>query len=758
MAAKKQPRQTETGLIRTVRERLEHAYLHDRDNRLDAAQDMRFLAGDQWPANVRSQREQQNRPVLTLNRLPSYVFQVVNDFKANPPAIKAVPATDEVDSGLLDAYNGIFSEIQYKSNAINVFGAAYAHAVSCGIGNFRIETGYVSDDSFDQEIRIRRIPFPLSVFWDPNAVEPSRSDAEWCLVIDQMTEKAFKDKYPDIPPESVHVPIDEQFGVSRLYWRLNDLISIAEYWQKVSVTRTLAMFEGGQAVDITNIAKDQLVHMPNIVQRRTVETHEVRQWLVTGSKIIDGGIEGNLWPGMHIPIISVVGAEIPLEDKVIRHGLIRFARDPQQLYNYWQSAITESIALQPKAPYLATPKMIAKYKGQWDTQNTITRPYLLYEPDPEAPGARPTREAPPPMPSAMLEQSKIAVEDMKAITNIYDASLGNRSNETSGRAIIARQHQGDIGTYHFLENFNASLVHAGVVINDLIPHIYDSERPVRLPGEEHETPKFATINKTQMQANGIPMIVNDVRQAKFDIRVKIGPSFATRRMEAIDSLMKLIQSFPQAAQVAGDLIVNLLDVPGAEELAARLKRAIPPQILGDDQEQTPEQQMQKQQAMQQQQQQQQMQQQMAQLEMLLKQAETSKTGSEAKLKDAEATLKQVEAYIASKTADSAVAQAHTNALQGLQDVHSKRMQSAQQADQHAAQMANLLQPQGPSPDHAEIGALLENMLKKGQLGIQQQQLRRVTALADEASAGTQSRILDNALKQQKLGQDRISGY
>ena len=387
-----------------------------------------------------------------------------------------------------------------------------------------------------------------------------------------------------------------------------------------------------------------------------------------------------------------------------------------------------------------------------DTQNTITRPYLLYEPDPEAPGGKPYREPPPPVPAAMLEQSKVAIDDMKAITNIYDASLGNRSNETSGRAIIARQHQGDIGTYHFLENFNASLVHAGVVINDLIPSIYDSERDVRLHTEEHEAPKFTTINKTQMQANGIPMVVNDVREAQFDVRVKIGPSFATRRMEAVDSLMKLIQAFPQAAQVAGDLIVNLLDVPGAEELAARLKRSIPPQILGDDQEeQTPQEQQQKQQMQAQQAQQQQMQQQAAQIEMMLKNAQAQKAGSEAKLKDAEAMLKQIEAYIAGRTADHQITQSATQTLQGHQDMVSGALDQQKQA-----------QPEGPNPVHGDISAMLENLLKRDQISQQkqlhQEQLRRITALADQASAGVQGRVLDNALKQQKLGQDRISGY
>lgn len=706
-------KRTERELIKRVQERIDLAYEHDKENRIEASQDLHFLAGDQWPSDVRQTRESQSRPCLTLNRLPTYVNQVVNDFKLNPPAIKFVAADDDVDSDQLDIRNGILSEIQYKSNSVNIFGGAFANAVSCGIGHFRITTEYASDQSFDQEICIKRIPYPLSVYWDPDAVEPSRSDAKWCAVSEMMTESAFRETYPDADLTSMDIPSDDEYQTSSLFWRMDDLIRIAEYWEKVPVKRTLALL-AGQAVDITDMKPEQLIYLPQIQNKRTVETFEIRQWLVSGAAILDGGREGNKWPGDHIPIVAVTGAEIPLEDRLIRHGLVRFARDPQQLYNYWQSAAAEMIALQPRAPFMATPKMIAKFKGQWDTQNTITRPYLLYEPDPEVPGGKPMREAPPQVPAAMLQSASVAVEDMKAITGIYDASLGNRTNETSGRAIIARSHQGDVGSYHYVENFNASLVHAGRILNDLIPKIYDGERSVRLPSDEHDEPKFARVNQVQLMANGMPMVANDLSQGKFDIRVKIGPSFATRRIEAVDGLMKLIQAYPALASVGADIVVNLLDIPKAEELAERLKRTMPPQIVGDDKDMTPEQQQAKQQAQQKQAQVEQMQEMMAQLEMALKKAQADKAGSEARLKDAEAMLKQIEAMMASQS-------------QGQQ------------------------MPQGPDPIHAEYGASLDNARKAADL-------RRALALATQAEVGTQGRALDNMLKQQKLGEEHQTGY
>jgi hypothetical protein len=735
----------ESDIVRKVQQRLDLSYLHDRDNRLDAAQDLRFLAGDQWPANVRAEREQQNRPVLTLNRLPQYVNQVVNDFKQSPPAIKCVPADEDPDSDLMDAYNGIFSEIQYQSNSINVFGTAFAHSVSCGMGHFRITTDYVSEDSFDQQILIKRIPYPLSVFWDPDAVEPHRGDSKWCVVSEMMTEAAFKETYPDVPINSIHIPIDEQFGVSRLYWRLNDLVRIAEYWEKVPVTKKLVLLENGETLDATELKAEHLAFLPKIKREREVEGWEIRQWLVSGAGVLDGGIEGNKWAGSFIPIVSVIGSEIPLEDKLIRHGLIRFARDPQQLYNYWQSAATEAIALQPKAPFLATPRMIAKFKGQWDTQNTVTRPYLLYEPDPEVPGGRPQREPPPAVPSAMLQQSQVAVEDMKAITGIYDASMGRRSNETSGRAIVARAHQGDVGSYQYLDNFNASLIQTGRIINDLIPKIYDGERAIRLPHEEHEEPKFAKVNQVQLAADGTPLVKNDLSQGRFDVRVKIGPSFATRRMEAVDSLMKFIQAFPQAAAVSGDLIINLLDIPKAEELAERLKRMIPPQVLGEDKEMTPEQQQAAQAAQQQQAQQQQMQQMAAQLEMALKQAQTQKLGADAEQSQATTRLKNADA-------DMREAQAQIAKIHAFLQAHGVNVNQPENGfpSLNGVESAS----QGPSQhqqNHADYQSSLDSMTKE-------EKLRQTSAAADQAEARTQSAILDAQIKRQKLGQENYSGY
>ena len=562
-------------IVQEAQERLEAAWVQDRENREDAFMDLKFLVGDQWPNEIRQQREAQNRPCLTINRLPQFVNQVANTVRVNPPAIKAIPAGGEATAELAEIYSGLMRQIQYRSNATNVFANAVYYAVACGIGHFRIVTDFSDENGFDQEIQIKRIQHPLSVFWAPGSVEPDRSDADYCLVSEMIGRKEFQRRFPDAAMTDFAAPSDLN-AESGLFWANRDAVRVCEYWVKRPTERTIARLATGETLDITEVDPEELKGL-EIAAQRKVRSHKVEHYLLSGEEVLEGP---NQWAGRYIPIFPVIGAETALETKVIRSGLIRFSRDSQQLYNFWRSAAAESIALAPRAPFLATPAMIAKFKGQWDTQNTISRPYLLYEPDPDAPGGRPMREPPPDIPAALVNESGMAADEMKATTGIYDAALGARSNEISGVAIRARESQGGVSALHYQDNLMATLNHLGRVLIDLIPKIYDSERTVRIL-QEDETHQPVRINVPVMGANGKPMLINDLNQGAYDVRVKIGPSYATRRAEAADAMLQFIQAVPQAAGVAGDLVARNMDWPGADEIADRLKRMLPPQVTGE---------------------------------------------------------------------------------------------------------------------------------------------------------------------------------
>ena len=562
-------------IVKEARERIQQAWDFDRDNRREAATDLAFTAGDQWPEQVRQERQRDGRPMLTLNRLPQFVRQVTNDIRQADLAIKTSPVDGSSDPKLSEIFNGIIRQIQYQSSAVHVYANAAEHQVICGIGWFRVTTEYTDDTTFEQEIRIRSIPNPLSVFCDPAAVEVDRSDASWIAVTSEIPVHAFKQEHPKASTEGIETQTDHQ---SALHWKTTETIRVAEYWRKVPVTKTLAETPDGQAIDVTDMAP-AMRQMLGLDQGRTrqIKTHRVEMYLVSGAEVLSGP---HKWAGKYIPIVPIIGTELPLEKLTYRFGMVRFARDAQQLYNFYRTASAESIALAPKAPFLVTPAMIANHLPAWQTANTKNRPFLPYDPDPNAPTVMPKREHPPEMPAALMQEASLAAEDLKSTTGIHDASLGAKSNETSGRAIFARQREGDVANYHFSDNLERSLHYAGRILIDLIPKIYDSQRIVRIMGED-DSEDFVPINHVMYGVDGLPQMVNDLSAARFDVRVSIGPSYSTKRMETAASLVEFLKSIPQAAPLISDLVAKSLDFPGAEEVAKRLKQTIPPNILAD---------------------------------------------------------------------------------------------------------------------------------------------------------------------------------
>lgn len=572
-------------LVTEVRKRIARAYTHDKHNRDEAAADMRFLAGDQWPEYARQARV--NRPMLTVNKLPQFLHQVTNDIRQNAPVIKVTPVDGKNDPALAKVYDGIINDIQYRWSGKHVYSTAAYHAAACGIGNWRIGTRYMDDDGFDQEITLELIPYPLAVYWDPAAVKPDRSDAMWCVVVEMMPKDTFKEKYPNAAPNSVDAIFSEgTFGniSSGLFFATQDHVLVAEYWCKKPVKRTIAAFKSGATFDISGADMMKLYQLQTahgaIVRKRESDSFKVYQTIVSGSEVLSPQTP---WPGRFIPIVAVIGTEIPLERQTIRHGLLRNARDPQQLYNFYRSAAAEHIALSPKSPYLVTDTMIEKHLPEWKSLNTTNRPFLRYTPDPKAPGqsGKPERVAAPEPPQALWQEGQMATDDIKATTGIHDASLGAKSNETSGVAIKRREVQGDTANFHYQDNLQRSIEQCGRVIVDLIPHIYDNERTARLLSEDGSE-NFVHINKVMYDNEGQQVMVNDLSQGRFDVRVTIGPSFATKRLEASQSLLELIKALPPDLGILlADIAVANMDIPEAAEAAKRIKAMLPPQAMLD---------------------------------------------------------------------------------------------------------------------------------------------------------------------------------
>ena len=436
-----------------------------------------------------------------------------------------------------------------------------------GIGHWRVLTEYADDSTFDQEIRVSTVADGIQVIWDPDAVFPNREDARWCFVPVDLSHDEFKERYPDAPLEDFtlegRTTLDE--------WYTDDSVRIAEYWERRPEKRTLALLPDGAIDDVTD-DPDRLkllkAHGARIEER---ESHRVYRSVISSMHLLE---EPKAWPGRFIPIVPVIGEEIIIGRRTVRHGIVRYLKDPQRAYNYFRSAETEAIALQPKAPWLVTEKNIEGNEDQWLTSNTRNYPYLLYKVDPKNANAVPQRVGPNVNTAGILEGLQISGAEMRDVTGIYNAALGKQSNETSGRAIQARGKESDVGSYVYVENFSRAIKHTGRIIIDLIPHIYDAQRTIRIVGEDG---KVDLVNINQQIAQ-LDYVLNDVTVAAYDVVLDEGPSYATKREESREGMMTFLSQAPSAAPVVLDLIANAQDWPNADKFSERLKTLLPPNI------------------------------------------------------------------------------------------------------------------------------------------------------------------------------------
>jgi len=611
-----------------VRLRYQEAIDYDRENRDQGMDDLRFLSGDQWDADVKLKRERAGRPTLTINTLPQFVGQVIGDTRINRPSIKVRPVED-ADQDLADVRASLIRGIEQASDATGVYINAGEDQVSCGIGNFRVNLEYVQDDVFDQDIRFRGIANPFAVVWDPMSVERTGADARYCFVIDEVPRRAFERQYP-------HVSLSGDIGseIVAQGWVTKDVVLVAEYWEMKTRKRKIALLDDGKIEDITGKEAEYegriAVTADGKPRIRTVERPYACMRLITGTEPLnDEKYELNI---SRLPIIRVEGRVVRVADKRVRFGLVRFAKDSQRLKNFWSSLRAEALAGSTKARWLLKRTADGITEDDFRYAHLSDDMVLTYDGQ-----DKPERIDPPPYPAAFAQEAQTMTDDMKATTGLYDSSLGARSNETSGKAILARERQGDVATFMYHDNLNAAIREGGRVANELIPVVYDTARTIRIIGED-EASKLQRIN----DPNDPDSI--DIGKGKYDVAIETGPSFSTRRVEAAESMMQFVQAVPGAAQVAGDLIAQAQDWPLAAEIGERLKKTLPPNIVGEkDEELSPEQQQEKQQTMQAAQQQQQMAMAGAQAELEGKQADTQLKQAQARKAMAEAAKAEAEA-------------------------------------------------------------------------------------------------------------------
>lgn len=589
---------TSDPVMQEALERFEESQDGSDYNRETYEHDIKFARlGDQWPEDVKNSREAESRPCLTINKLNPLVRQVVNDARQNKPSITVSPVDSDADVETAEVISGLVRHIERNSNADVAYDTAMDCAAAGGFGFFQIGIDYVNDESFDMEVGIHRIADPLSVHWDVNSFRFDAADWDYCFISEMMKEEVFEKLYPDAQKVSF-----ENSDEHAINWTNIDQVRVAAYWSRELEKRTLFQLSDGRAVrkddipamakkfgemgglDFSNMSEDDLItgflelSGLQITAQREVEAYKVIKRIISGVEVL----EEIPWPGSTIPVVPVWGDEVIIDNRRFFRSMVADAIDSQRMFNYWRSAETELVALAPKAPWVGPEGFVpAGHEEKWASANTRSFAYLEYDPT----AGPPTRQPFAGVPAGALQESLNASDDIKATTGIYDASLGARSNETSGRAILARQREGDNANFHFPDNLNRAIQYAGKVLVEIIPHVYSPQKTIRILGEDSKEDVIQLVQDGQEKNYKGANKLYDLTTGRYDVAVKAGPSYASQREETRETLIEIMRSVPDAGPYIGDIVMEHLDFQGADRVAKRLKMLLPPEIRDqEDQE------------------------------------------------------------------------------------------------------------------------------------------------------------------------------
>ena len=557
----------------------------DTMNRQEALEDLKFGAGDQWPVTLQNSRNLESRPCITVNKVDNYCRQVSNQQRQQRPRIKVHATNTHEDMVDAQTISGIIRHIEVNSNADHAYDNAFEYAVRMGWGYVRVRTDYISEDSFDQEIYIDPVDNPFTVYYDPNSVAPDGSDADRCLITTMMLKEEFRKLYPDADDGGTSFT-QRGTGDSQSEWITKEDIRLAEYYYTVREKATLYLLSDGSSTfaDDKDFFKRLDAFGITVVDKRDSFKKTIKYCKMTAVEVL----EERDWAGKYIPIVPVYGRHIVIGDKRKKFGMIRYAKDPQRMYNFWQTAITEGVALAPKAKWLIAEGQDEGHENDWANANIKSFPVLRYkQTDIDGrPAPVPSRLQPEPPQAGIMAAAMGVDNDIKNIMGVFDPAQLGQGN-ISGKALNGQQQQVDLTNFDYYDNLTRSISHIGKICLDLIPKIYDTERVMRIIGDDGK-PELLTIN----QRDSVDHVLNDITVGQYDVVMETGPGYNSKRQEAVDNMLPLLAAAPELMQVAGDLVFRNMDWPGADIIADRLAAANPMAQIDDKSKVPPQVQMQ----------------------------------------------------------------------------------------------------------------------------------------------------------------------
>lgn len=589
---RKADKEKDAELIRRAVKRFKRCDDFESENRGEALEDLKFMAGDQWPADDQAERNTAKRPCLVVNKIPTLVHQVTNDIRENRPAINYSPMGDEATRESAQMVADLVRSIERESAAEVAYDKGMETQTQIGFGYWRVLTEYGAADSLDQVIVVRRIRNPFTVLLDYARQEPDGCDSRFGFVSEMVDRDDFKDQWPTANPISW---TEATVGTDNELWATKDRVRVAEYFEVTHEHKRVVRLETGDTLFYEDLGRDVKARIAagtlKIVAEREAEVQRVDWYRLTAYEVL----ERRRWPGKWIPVVEVVGEELDIEGKVIRSGIIRPAKDPQRMKNYWATTKTELYGMQTKSPWVAPEGSFEGYEDEWRNSNRENITYLEFVQqygENGAPLPGPQRQGPPQVAAGYVEAEKSAEQDMMATTGVrFDSSKQERMYDESGKAIKELRRSSDIGNSHYADNFKRSLRHTGRIFLDLIPKVYSGRRQVAIVGEDGKESRIM-LDSTAPKAVGKlapanqqtePMKVLNPKKGQYGVTITIGPSYATKRIEAQEQLSGFIGKIPENMRgVVAALMAKYSDWPGSNELYKALAQMVPPGLLAPD--------------------------------------------------------------------------------------------------------------------------------------------------------------------------------
>jgi len=592
----------EDAFLKEALERFKTAEDAERKLREEMEEDHRFACGTQWPQTIQAQRHAQDRPTLSINRVPEFVSHAVNNLRQNRPMIKIVPVGDGATTDIANLRQGLVRHIQQKSKAETVFDETAHMMFEMGLSWIRVVADWANPESFDQELFIRWIRNPFTVYWDPFCTQPDWSDMKWLFIIEDLTKAEFQTRFGE-DALAMSWPTTES-GNSTPSWFPEGKIRIAEYFRVKIVEDKLCQLEDKTTRLFSELPKGMyfVAEVENgkpgelglfeeetkayVGKARETNVPEVWHYLMSARKVLSK----TRWLGSRIPVLPCIGHQTEFEGELSVEGMVRWAREPQRMYNYMYSSFVEAVALTPKAPFIAEVDQIPDGNAEeWEKANQKPVAVLRYKARSEGGQLLPPPMRQPATPDIAAFSAGLQMSDanLKAVFRIYDASLGQRGPQESGLAINARKVESDTGIFNWGDNFLRCLHNVGWVLNELLPFYYNSPGKVIRILQDDDSRKEVVMNQAFLE-QGQKRIYDLEQQGEYGVDISTGPSVQTLRQEKVKGMIEFFQLYPAGLQACAHVLVKEFDFPGAEKISAQLEKLLPPALQTPDPDSPPD--------------------------------------------------------------------------------------------------------------------------------------------------------------------------